>query len=130
MLSTLHHHHHHHHHHHLLTPPPPFTPSRQGIPTNVTLHNVVAADNKFASVSILRLSDMVEPAEVIITGGLLVGQSDPYVCGLCNNRVDEGAMDPGCHPKLVRRSYNKNSPFGPSRGLVGSVFATSFVPGG
>ena len=66
---------------------------------------------------------------MIIRGGLIVGQSDPYVCNLCKSRVSGGAMDPGCHPKLVRTSYNQNSPFKPSRGLVGSVFATSYVPG-
>ena len=72
---------------------------------------------------------MTEPAEVTMTGGLIVGQSDPAVCSLCINRINGGAMDPGCHPKLVPRSNNKNSPFGPSRGLVGSTFATSYVPG-
>jgi hypothetical protein len=36
----------------------------QGIPTNVTLLDVVAADNKFASISVLRLGSLADPAEV------------------------------------------------------------------
>jgi hypothetical protein len=66
---------------------------------------------------------------VIVNGGLIIGQSDPYVCTLCVSRQDGGAMDPGCHPKLVKTSYNKNSPFGPARGMVAATFATAWVPG-
>ena len=90
---------------------------------------VVAADNKHAGISILRRSNMTEPGQVGLSGGLIVGQSDPYVCGLCVNRRDGGAMDPGCAPKMVMKGNNKNSPFTPARGLVSSVFATAFVPG-
>jgi hypothetical protein len=121
-------------------PPPPAPPFPdphppclcafvQGIPTDVLLTGVVAADNKHAGISILRKSGMTEPGQVGLNGGLLIGQSDPYVCALCVDRRDGGAMDPGCAPKMVARGNNKNSPFTPSRGLVTSVFGTSFVPG-
>jgi hypothetical protein len=64
-----------------------------------------------------------------MTNVTLVGQSDPEVCGLCVRRQDATNMDAGCHPKLARTSYNQASPFTPSKGFLGSVFALRFTPG-
>jgi hypothetical protein len=112
-----------------LAPSPFAARPLQGIPTDVLMTGVVAADNKHAGISILRKSNMTEPGQVGLNGGLIIGQSDPYMCGLCVNRREGGTMDPGCAPKMVPRGNNKNSPFTPARGLVSSVFATAFVPG-
>ncbi len=68
-------------------------------------------------------------AQVTTTNLTVVGQSAPSVCDLCRRRVDSSNMDPGCHPKPARTSYNLQSPFTPSKGVLGSVYALAFTPG-
>ncbi len=72
---------------------------------------------------------MNDPASVTITNFTSVGMSGPDVCSLCQRRVDSSNLDPGCHPKLARTSYNQQSPFTPATGMLGSVFALMFTPG-
>ena len=80
---------------------------------------------------VLRKAGMTEPAQVTFAGGLLVGRSSQGVCDACRRRsgmTAEGA-DPGCHPRLSRKSYDQTSPFGPSVGLPSPVFALDFTIG-
>jgi hypothetical protein len=80
---------------------------------------------------VMRKAGMTEPSQVTLTGGLLVGRSSSSVCTACMRRAGttaEGA-DPGCHPRLSSKSYDKASPFGPSVGLASPVFALDFTVG-
>ncbi|KAJ9513198.1 hypothetical protein QJQ45_029318, partial [Haematococcus lacustris] len=102
--------------------------STRGIDTDVRMTGVSVADTKFAGILVLRLAAMTETSEVIMTNTTLVGQSGPHLCSMCNFRRGSGAMDPtasdpGCHPNVAPTSYNHNSPFTPSKGFLGSVFA-------
>ncbi|KAJ9506879.1 hypothetical protein QJQ45_028160, partial [Haematococcus lacustris] len=108
--------------------------STRGIDTDVRMTGVSVADTKFAGILVLRLAAMTETSEVIMTNTTLVGQSGPHLCSMCNFRRGSGAMDPtasdpGCHPNVAPTSYNHNSPFTPSKGFLGSVFALKFTPG-
>lgn len=102
-----------------------------GIETSVELDQVTVADTKFAGVLVLVKGAMTFVAEVAINNSSFVGQSGPDVCGMCTRRYGNGDArnDPGCHPSIARTSYNPTSPFTPSTGLLGSVFAMKFTPG-
>lgn len=43
--------------------------------------------------------------------------------------MDLSNADPGCHPKLSSKSFNKRSPFDASIGLQSSVFGIEFTVG-
>ena len=79
----------------------------------------------------MRKAGMTDPSQVTMSGGLLVGRSSPAVCAACRRRtgINADGADPGCHPRLSSRSYDKASPFGPSVGLVSPVFALDFTVG-
>lgn len=83
---------------------------------------------------IMRKAAMTDATQVTLSGGLLVGRSSQAVCDACRHRsgmTGDGA-DPGCHPRLSSKSYDKTSPFGPSVGLASPMFALDFTvgPGG
>jgi hypothetical protein len=88
-------------------------------------------DTKHDGVLILKRGAMTETADVVWQGGLLVGQSSPEVCTMCQRRssLDASDADPGCHNKLSTKSYNKASPFTAAVGLRSSVFAIEFTSG-
>lgn len=79
----------------------------------------------------MRKGGMTEPAQVTLSGGLLVGRSSQAVCAACMRRAGMTAdgADAGCHPRLSSKSYDKASPFGPSVGLASPVFALDFTVG-
>lgn len=93
-----------------------------------------AADTRHTCILIMRKGGMTEPAQVTLSGGLLVGRSSSAVCSFCMRRagVTSAGADPGCHPALSSRSFDKVSPVGPSVGLATPVFALDFTvgPGG
>jgi hypothetical protein len=82
---------------------------------------------RHVGILVLRKTAMTEPATVTFNGGLLVGRSSADICTACM-----APGDPGCHPRLSTRSYDRAAPFGPSVGLASSVFALDFTvgPGG
>lgn len=79
----------------------------------------------------MRKAGMADPSQVTLTGGLLVGRSSPSVCAACRRRAGTttAGADPGCHPLLSSKSFDKATPFGPSVGLVSPVFALDFTVG-
>lgn len=92
---------------------------------------LVLADTRHTGIMIMRKAEMTEPAQVTISGGLLVGRSSQSVCSACMRRpgMTSADADPGCHPRLSRQSFDKASPFGPSVGLATPVFALDFTVG-
>lgn len=88
-------------------------------------------DTRHTGIMIMRKACMTEPSQVNLTGSLLVGRSSPTVCAACMRRTGTTAdgADPGCHPLLSSKSYDKASPFGPSVGMASPVFALDFTVG-
>jgi hypothetical protein len=80
---------------------------------------------------VMRKAGMTEPSQVTLSDGLLVGRSSPAVCSICTRRtgMTSTGADPGCHPRLSSKSFDKVSPFGPSVGLASPVFALDFTVG-
>lgn len=80
---------------------------------------------------VMRKGGMTDPSQVNLSGGLLVGRSSPAVCAACRRRtgITADGADPGCHPRLSSKSFDKVSPFGPSVGLASPVFALDFTVG-
>ncbi|KAG1667228.1 hypothetical protein FOA52_009793 [Chlamydomonas sp. UWO 241] len=114
--------------------------STRGIETNVEIKNVNVLDSKHAGILVLKIGSLHQEQQVSIEGGVIAGATSPEVCTLCTTRTrgleeqrPDGTEvymgDSGCAMKVARTSYNLNSPFTPSRGLVSSTFALAFTPG-
>lgn len=90
-----------------------------------------AADTRHTGIMVMRKAGMTEPSQVTLSGGLLVGRSSAAVCSFCKRRtgMTSTGADPGCHPQLSSKSYDKVSPFGPSVGLASPVFALDYTAG-
>ncbi|KXZ47885.1 hypothetical protein GPECTOR_32g498 [Gonium pectorale] len=96
----------------------------KGISTNVFLKDFNSINPKHAGVLILKTGELTEDALVTMADGVVAGRTHPEVCSMCAVRAD-----PGCHPKLSTKSYNKYDPFTPAVGLLSSSFAIEFTKG-